>query len=147
MGFHGRDLRNGRCSIDGQIYLLTTVTHQRKPLFHQWSAASAVARELHQLTSTSILAWVLMPDHLHCLVQLKGHSLSDFMQSLKSLTAISLNKALKRTSKVWQSGYHDYALRHDEDLKAAARYLVANPLRAGLVKSLREYSFWNAVWL
>ncbi|MNN75503.1 hypothetical protein D3C81_1918110 [compost metagenome] len=52
-----------------------------------------------------------------------------------------------RTGKVWQSGYHDHALRRDEDLKAAARYLVANPLRAGLVKSVRDYPFWNAVWL
>jgi len=69
------------------------------------------------------------------------------MQRLKSLTAISFNKTLGRTGKVWQSGFHDHALRHEEDLKAAARYLVANPLRAGLVKSLRDYPFWNAVWL
>jgi hypothetical protein len=48
---------------------------------------------------------------------------------------------------VWQSGFHDRALRHDEDLLDAARYIVANPLRAGLVKSLRMYSHWDACWL
>ncbi|KJK01580.1 transposase [Pseudomonas sp. 21] len=147
MGFHGKDLRNGRCSIQGQIYFVTTITHQRQPFFQQWTGASAVAWELHQLASTDVLAWVLMPDHLHCLVQLNSNSLSGFMQQLKSLTGISLNKALKRTGKVWQSGFHDHALRRDEDLRAAARYLVANPLRAGLVRSLRDYPFWNAVWL
>ncbi|MHB9797926.1 REP-associated tyrosine transposase [Pseudomonas sp. MT3] len=147
MGFHGKNLRNGRHSLEGQRYLVTTVTYQREPLFTQWNASCSVARELHQLAQASLFAWVLMPDHLHCLVQLESGSLSDFMQQLKSLTAISLNRALKRTGKVWQSGFHDHALRRDEDLQATARYLVANPLRAGLVKSLRDYSFWNAVWL
>ncbi|MFV3412192.1 REP-associated tyrosine transposase [Pseudomonas nitroreducens] len=147
MSFHGKDLRSGRFSIPGQIYFVTTVTHQRELLLRDWSACCAAARELHNEAHADLLAWVLMPDHVHCLVQLENDSLSDFMRRLKSLTAISINKALKRTGKVWQSGYHDRALRRDEDLKAAARYLVANPLRAGLVKSLREYPFWNAVWL
>nr|WP_294977499.1 transposase [uncultured Pseudomonas sp.] len=147
MGFHGKNLRNGRHSIEGQRYLVTTVTYQREPVFTHWNASCPVAQTLHQLAQANLLAWVLMPDHLHCLIQLEKDSLSDFMQRLKSLTAISLNKALKRTGKVWQSGYHDHALRRNEDLKAAARYLIANPLRAGLVKSLCDYPFWSAVWL
>ncbi len=147
MGFHGKHLRTGRQSINGQVYLVTTVTHQRETLFTQWGASRSVAQELHQLAHANLLAWVLMPDHLHCLIQLEGGSLGSFMQRLKSLTAISLNKALTRTGKVWQSGYHDHALRHEEDLKAAARYLVANPLRAGLVRSLGDYPFWDAAWL
>jgi len=147
MGFHGKDLRSGRHSIEEQIYLVTTVTYQREPLFTQWSASCAVARTIHQVAQPNLLAWVLMPDHFHCLVQLENDSLSDFMQRLNSITAISLNKTLGRTGKVWQSGFHDHALRREEDLKAAARYLVANPLRASLVRSLRDYPFWNAVWL
>ncbi|WP_236200379.1 REP-associated tyrosine transposase [Pseudomonas pseudonitroreducens] len=147
MGFHCKDLRSGRHSITGQIYLVTAVTHQRESLFTQWSASCAVARAIHQVAQPNLLAWVLMPDHFHCLVQLENDSLSDFMQRLKSITAISLNKTLGRTGKVWQSGFHDHALRRDEDLKAAARYLVANPVRAGLVRSVRNYPFWNAVWL
>ncbi|MNZ94703.1 Transposase IS200 like protein [compost metagenome] len=150
MGFQGKNLRRGRHSRSGQIYLLTTVTYLREPLFVEWSDAQAVARELHQLgqqSSVILLAWVLMPDHLHCLIELDDMSLDDYMQQLKSRTAIALNRAMGRTGKVWQSGYHDHALRRDEDLKAAARYLVANPLRAGLVKSVRDYPFWNAVWL
>ena len=48
---------------------------------------------------------------------------------------------------VWASAYHDHAIRDDEDLRAVARYIVANPLRAGLVKSVADYPFWDAVWL
>jgi hypothetical protein len=38
-------------------------------------------------------------------------------------------------------------LRADEDLRVVARYIVANPLRAHLVKRIADYPFWNAVWL
>ncbi|WP_447753059.1 REP-associated tyrosine transposase [Pseudomonas nicosulfuronedens] len=150
MGFHGKDLRNGRHSIPGQIYLVTTVANQREQIFNEWSSAQAAAREIHsfpQHAPAEIHAWVLMPDHLHCLIVLDEMNLDSCMQQLKSRTAIALNRSTGRSGKVWQSGYHDHALRRDEDLKAAARYLVANPIRAGLVRSVREYPFWNAIWL
>jgi REP element-mobilizing transposase RayT len=150
MGFHGKDLRRGRHSASGQTYFVTSVTHQRQRLFSQWDGALAVAREIHlfaKLTSPRIHAWVLMPDHLHCPIELGDLNLDQCMQQLKSRTAIALNRSTGRRGTVWQSGFHDHALRREEDLKAAARYLVANPLRAGLVRSLRDYPFWNAVWL
>ena len=43
--------------------------------------------------------------------------------------------------------HHDRALRRDEDLLAVARYIVANPLRAGLVRRVGDYPLWDAVWL
>jgi len=48
---------------------------------------------------------------------------------------------------VWMSGFHEQALRKEEDLAAVARYVVANPLRAGLVDKLANYPLWDAVWL
>ena len=36
------------------------------------------------------------------------------------------------------AGFHDRALRRDEDTLSTARYIVANPLRAGLVKNIRD---------
>jgi len=38
-------------------------------------------------------------------------------------------------------------LRLDEKIIEVARYIVANPLRAGLVNCLGDYSHWDAVWL
>ncbi|MGH8412134.1 MAG: REP-associated tyrosine transposase, partial [Pseudomonas sp.] len=38
-------------------------------------------------------------------------------------------------------------IRRDEDLPAVARYIVANPLRAGLVEKIGDYPLWDAVWL
>jgi putative transposase len=49
--------------------------------------------------------------------------------------------------RIWQTGFHDHALRADEDVVRVARYIVANPLRAGLVSSPGEYPHWDAVWV
>jgi len=105
-------------------------------------------RCLHDAGAVESLAWVVMPDHLHWLVRLKSMPLSPLMQSVKSRSAIALNKASCRPGeKVWQKGFHDHALRADEDLQNAARYVVANPLRAGLVERIGDYPLWDAIWL
>ena len=38
-------------------------------------------------------------------------------------------------------------LRKEEDILEIARYIVANPLRAGLVKKLNDYPLWDAIWV
>ncbi|MNE81534.1 Transposase IS200 like protein [compost metagenome] len=95
-----------------------------------------------------MLAWVLMPDHAHWLLQLgETDSLGDVIGRLKSASSRHTNRALNRTGPLWSKTFHDHALRADEELQAVARYIVANPLRAGLVKRIGDYPFWNAVWL
>ncbi|MNE68641.1 hypothetical protein D3C80_1643130 [compost metagenome] len=58
-----------------------------------------------------------------------------------------MNALRKSSGRLWQKGFHDHALRREEDVKAVARYVVANPLRAGLVEKLADYPFWDAIWL
>jgi putative transposase len=48
---------------------------------------------------------------------------------------------------VWQRGFHDHALRKEEDIVSVARYIVANPVRDGLVRRIGDYPHWDAVWL
>ncbi len=43
--------------------------------------------------------------------------------------------------------HQDHALRKDEDLVHLARYVVANPVRAGLVERLGDYPLWDAQWV
>ena len=47
----------------------------------------------------------------------------------------------------WQSGFHDHALRTEEDVRNVARYVIANPQRAGLVEHVSDYPWWDARWL
>ncbi|MEJ1380959.1 MAG: transposase, partial [Candidatus Sedimenticola sp. (ex Thyasira tokunagai)] len=48
---------------------------------------------------------------------------------------------------VWQAGFHDHALRREEDIIGVARYVVANPMRAGLADRVGDYPHWDAAWL
>jgi len=107
----------------------------------------AQLRRADQDGLVSSLAWVLMPDHLHWLVELKHGSLDHPMKRVKASSAVSINRATRRRGRVWQQGFHDRAMRYDDDLRKAARYIIANPLRAGLVKRIGDYSLWDAVWL
>ena len=43
-------------------------------------------------------------------------------------------------------GYYDHALRKEENVQNIARYIVANPLRADLVKNVGDYPYWYAKW-
>ena len=88
-----------------------------------------------------------MPDHLHWLIELHHNTLSSVMQRTKSRSARAINAQQNSGAQLWQKGYHDRALRYDEDHKKTARYIVANPLRAGLVKRLGDYPHWDALWL
>ena len=146
---HSRDLRKSRFSETGRIYLITTTTHLRHHWFGNLMHGRHVVRALKRAEShAETLAYVVMPDHLHWLMQLGDNTdLSGVIRSIKSISARTLNLSLGRTGRIWQSGYHDHALRRDEDVKHIAGYVVANPLRAGLVESIGDYSLWDARWL
>ena len=95
-----------------------------------------------------MLAWVLMPDHAHWLIQLGANdALKDSIARLKSASARSVNYVLGRKGTLWARAYYDHALRPDEDLKTVARYIIGNPVRDGLVAQIGDYPFWDAVWV
>ena len=145
------DLLRGRVSIAGQIYIVTTVTRNREPLFTDLRLGRIVARTLHSAataTRATTLAYVVMPDHLHWLMQLgTGQSLSTLVRSVKGRSAFEIGRLRGSAGPVWEIGFHDHALRREEDLEEVAAYVVRNPLRAGLVGSIYEYPLWDAVWV
>ena len=66
---------------------------------------------------------------------------------VKSSSSRTLNRAMGRSGRIWTAGFHDHALRKEEDVKRVARYVIANPLRAGLVEQIGDYPLWDAIWL
>jgi REP element-mobilizing transposase RayT len=93
------------------------------------------------------MAWLVMPDHVHWLLVLQRGSLSALMRRVKGRSAKQINQLTGRSGKLWQDGFHDRALRREEDVLPAARYIVANSLRAGLVSRVGDYPLWDAGWL
>jgi REP element-mobilizing transposase RayT len=146
---HSRNLRNGRTSEPGGIYLITCVIEQRRPVFSDIQCGRLLVQVLmKERQCAGTLAYVVMPDHLHWLMQLNDdHTLNKVIRDVKCISSHRINKLLDRTGRLWQTGYHDRALRTSDNLVAAARYVVANPLRAGLVQQIGDYSLWDAVWL
>ena len=137
-------LRLGRTSESGRFYLLTTVTQNRAPVFSDLQAARNMIQILARQEALGRVishAFVIMPDHLHWLGQLQDDQLDSLMQRIKSISSHQI-KPLR-----WQAGFHDHALRREEDLKKVARYIIANPLRAGLVENVGDYPHWDAVWV
>lgn len=146
-----QDLCRGRVSLPHQVYHVTICTYQRLAWFDDFDTARLVIREMRRLQDErrlDSLAWVLMPDHLHWMFQVQaGSNLSVLIKTLKGRVASSTRRRDNRQVPLWQRGFHDRAVRHDEDLTSLARYIVANPLRAGLVERISEYPHWDAVWL
>ncbi len=148
--FHSGNLRTGRFSEPGRAYLLTTATFAREPLFRDARLGRLLVHELraaHDAGWATSLAWVAMPDHLHWLVMLEHSPLDAPMRRVKTNSARAINRHLGRAGKCWQPGNHDRALRQEDDLAAMARHIVANPLRAGLVRRVGDYPLWDAAWL
>jgi putative transposase len=95
----------------------------------------------------SSLAFVAMPDHFHWLVQLTGtRTLQEIVGSLKGRSARRINLVRGISARVWEAGFHDHALRVEEDIENIANYLLLNPVRAGLVANFDEYPYWYSVW-
>ncbi|KJZ45302.1 MULTISPECIES: REP-associated tyrosine transposase [Pseudomonas] len=142
-------LRRGRYSESGRGYLITAVVHQRRRLFADWRLGRLLVEELrraHDQKWVNSMAWVIMPDHFHWLIQLERHTLPQLMQAIKSRSTLTINRELNERGAFWQTGYHDRAIRDGEDLLPFARYIVANPLRAGLVDKIGDYPLWDACW-
>ncbi len=146
------DLRKGRHSEAWRAYFVTAVLAERKQRYFDNFASTrlvvAEMRTLHESGAVHSLAWVVMPDHLHWLFQLgDSMSLSALMKGFKARSAQRVNYHLKRRGPLWQKAFYDHAVRKEEDVKAIARYIVANPLRAGLVDNIGDYPYWDAIWV
>jgi REP element-mobilizing transposase RayT len=90
--------------------------------------------------------YILMPDHIHLFVKLPppAENLSDWVKSLKNY----LSKELRKKgvpSPHWQKGFFDHVLRSSESCSKKWLYVVANCVRAGLVKDWTDWPFQGEI--
>ena len=107
-------LRKGRVSVSNGIYLVTATTMERTRAFENFHAACAAAHCFEDkavLKDAAMLAWVLMPDHAHWMIELSEHDvLSAVVNRIKSASARHANRVLDRKGALWSAAYHDHAL-------------------------------------
>ena len=145
-----RTLRKGRHSEVGRMYFITSSCSGRLALFQDSILASILIEETKHQEDTGdciSLAFVAMPDHFHWLMQLTGtRTLQEIVGSLKGRSARRINLVRGSSTRVWEAGFHDHALRVEEAIENIANYLLLNPVRAGLVAEFDEYPHWYSVW-
>ena len=157
----------------GMIYLVTAVTYRREPVFADTGNARIAHDDIAFYTAkfkATTLAHVVMPDHVHWIIQPspedferffreqkeKGgqyaeaphrYYLSKILQDYQRHVAYEINKRRgTRGAKVWQDGFRDDALRTEKAVFAAVRYVVYNPVKAGLVEEPEDYMFWGSAY-
>ena len=125
-------------------YSLTFCVRSRNYVF---TIATIVADALEQISLAAlargfaICAYCFMPDHLHLLVegQAGNSDLVKFVNLLKQRTSFAYRR--HHPDRLWQKGYFEHVVRDDEVTQTVAKYVLENPLRAGLVKEPLDYPF------
>lgn len=92
-----------------------------------------------------LICYCIMPNHIHLVFELlnKNRGLSKIMQSIKRISARKSNQVLNRAGKFWQDESYDRLVRDDKELYFIIKYVLLNPVNAGLVQAWTnwEYSY------
>jgi REP element-mobilizing transposase RayT len=80
-----------------------------------------------------LLAWCVMPNHVHAVVQPSArHTLPGILKSWKGFIGKEASRMLGLQGEFWQPEYYDHLIRDADDLAHAIRYVEENPTKAGL---------------
>lgn len=90
-----------------------------------------------------LLAWVVMPNHVHALAEMATVPLEVVLHGWKSYTAKAANAVLGCGGRFWQPEYFDRFIRDEEHFWKALRYIENNPVKAGLAKTPEEWR-WSS---
>ena len=97
-----------------------------------------------------LIAWVVMPNHVHLLIKTGEAALSSIVHSWKSYTSHIILKTEKEKdpefsmTSIWQREYWDRFIRDEKHFNAAINYIHNNPVKAGLVESPEKWEFSSA---
>jgi putative transposase len=138
--------RPHRIQIAGGLYHLTSRGNRRQRIFlddhdrHRFlDLAGAVARRRGWLCSS----YCLMPNHYHLLVETPEPDLSAGMQEINSLHAMWFNWRYALDGHLFQGRFKSVLVESEAHLLELARYVVLNPVRAGLCESPSEW-VWSS---
>jgi REP element-mobilizing transposase RayT len=104
------------------------------------AGAMAAALRFREGTHYRLLAWCIMPNHVHVVAKLfPGRELAMVIKSWKNFSAKAANLALGHKGRFWQREYYDRMIRDGAEFGRAIRYILENPTKAGLKN-------WTWVW-
>jgi putative transposase len=89
-------------------------------------------------------AWVIMPNHIHVLVDIWETPLDKIDKSWKQFIALRANRLLGQAGKFWEREYWDTLIEDEEHRRKATRYIEANPVKALFVREARDWRWSSA---
>ena len=137
-----------RFQADGFPSLVTTNIAGHAALLSSEVAAGTfmeVLDEVRRESAFRLLAFVVMPDHVHLVViPSPSHSLGQFMQLLKGRFSRRYNAMTDESGNLWQSRHHERTLLSEGEPFAAIENVHRNPSAAGLVEEASAFAWSSA---
>jgi putative transposase len=147
-------------NLPGALHYVTANIVDRLPVFTNAACCEAfikILSDLNQKWPSKLIAFVLMPDHLHLISNPSDGRIKEFTAALKSLAANRLIEVEHRFSfirgggpdadgaihQVWQESFKAVPLWSGWMIRQKINYIHANPVKAGLVKSAKDYK-WSS---
>jgi len=91
-----------------------------------------------------LLAWCVMPNHVHVLVHVWDLPLAKMLQNWKSISAVKANRILNCRGEFWQREYWETFMRDEEQERVAVHYIENNPVKSKLCKLAEDWPFSSA---
>ncbi len=116
-------------------------------LLRDQEASAVVVGALAHFRGTryELLAWCVMPNHVHVVVQpWQPWQLAKTMHTWKSFSANKINSLVGRRGRLWEREYFDHLIRREEYVQRFADYVEGNPVAAGLCALPQEWPFSSA---
>lgn len=149
-------MSNYRRARDGRLYFFTLATDLRRPLLTQAELRNALRLAIEQVRMRypfRIHAWVLLPEHLHCIWELPEED-ADYArrwslikrqtsQQLRVPATVSLSRHLRRECGLWQRRFWEHQIRDQYDYQRHLDYLHWNPVKHGLVSQVADWP-WSS---
>lgn len=148
------DYRRARC---GSTYFFTVVTYKRLPILCKDESRTALGEAIREVRAErpfEAKAWVLLPDHLHCIWELPEGDTDysvrwalikkGFTRRMKGRLEIpkpSLSRIRRREATVWQRRFWEHQIRDEADFSAHCDYIHYNPVRHGLTNSAKNWKY------
>ncbi len=139
--------RIARGLVDGFTYHILNRGNGKRTVFcksKDYEVFLSLMQEAKERTPISIFAYCLMPNHFHLVVMPeRGGDLSRWMQWLMTSHVRHYHGHYGTSGHIWQGRYKSFIVKQDGHLVSLIRYVEANPIRARLVSSAKEW-VWSS---
>ena len=129
-------------------YFVTICCQDKQPVFKESKYAEAAWSYLvgqFQVNKGDIVAAVLLPDHLHIIVQFQERNrrtLGERVSEIKKKTWVAIHTAGWQGKRLWQRNYYEHIIRNEKDWYEKVNYMRNNPVMKGLAEEADEWRYW-----